>query len=150
MPKIFTSKTQQIGKLGEDLAVGFLMKQGFSVVERNYTKKWGEIDIIADSREVSHETGKKEVVRHFIEVKSVSCDLVATPEPWKTSKYYRPEENAHPKKLEKLKRTIQTYLMSFNGHESCPFERFVFDIYVVYIDKGHEISAIRRLENTIL
>ena len=46
--KKFTSKSQKIGELGEDLACKFLMKHEFIISERNYTRKWGEIDIIAE------------------------------------------------------------------------------------------------------
>src|SRR3989344_3890108 len=62
MPKVFTSKTQKIGEIGENLAIKFLMKHGFTILDRNYTKKWGEIDIVAE----------KESKIHFVEVKSVS------------------------------------------------------------------------------
>ena len=37
----------EIGKIGENLATTFLMKQGFAILERNYRVKVGEIDIIA-------------------------------------------------------------------------------------------------------
>jgi len=36
-----------IGKRGEDHAAAFLMKQGFQIIERNWRKKNGEIDLIA-------------------------------------------------------------------------------------------------------
>jgi putative endonuclease len=36
-----------LGKLGEDHAVSYLVKNGFTVVERNYRTKSGEIDIVA-------------------------------------------------------------------------------------------------------
>ena len=41
------SKTQKqkIGDIGEELASRFLVKQGFRVIERNYRKTFGEIDI---------------------------------------------------------------------------------------------------------
>ena len=48
MPKVFTSETQKTGEIGENIAVKFLVKHGFSILDRNYTKKWGEIDIIAE------------------------------------------------------------------------------------------------------
>ena len=48
MPKVFTSEKQKIGELGENIAVKFLVKQGFFILDRNYTKKWGEIDIVAE------------------------------------------------------------------------------------------------------
>jgi len=57
------SKSRKTGDLGESIACRFLINKGFSIVERNYLKKWGEIDIIA----------KKDGKAHFIEVKSVSC-----------------------------------------------------------------------------
>ena len=53
---------QILGKTGEDYACDYLRKSGYIVVERNYLKKWGELDIIA----------KKNKKLHFIEVKSVS------------------------------------------------------------------------------
>ena len=41
-----------IGNIGEELAVKFLIKKGFKIVQRNYHCRIGEIDIIAsrDSR----------------------------------------------------------------------------------------------------
>lgn len=45
--KQFTSKNQKIGEIGEEKACGFLVKQGFTLVERNISNKFGEIDIVA-------------------------------------------------------------------------------------------------------
>ena len=36
-----------IGKFGEDLAVSYLKKQGYKIIERNFRIRGGEIDIIA-------------------------------------------------------------------------------------------------------
>ncbi len=51
---------QKFGEQGESLAVWFLKKKGYKILEQNYRTKLGEIDIIA--RE------KKTIV--FVEVKS--------------------------------------------------------------------------------
>ena len=48
------------GNLAEDRACEFLESEGFSIVERNFYSRFGEIDIIA----------LKEEVLHFVEVKS--------------------------------------------------------------------------------
>jgi len=55
---------QIIGRLGEDIAVKHFVKHSFKVLDRNYRKKWGEIDIVAE----------KDNILHFIEVKAVSCE----------------------------------------------------------------------------
>ena len=40
-----------------------LVKHSFKILDRNYRKKWGEIDIVA----------KKDNILHFIEVKTIQC-----------------------------------------------------------------------------
>lgn len=37
----------QLGRAGEELAAEHLIKRGYSIVERNYRTRWGELDIIA-------------------------------------------------------------------------------------------------------
>lgn len=87
MPKKFTSETQKIGEIGENVATKFLVKRGFSVLERNYTKKWGELDIVVE----------KENKIYFVEVKSVNSGKNLS-----SALLYRPEENMHPRKLQRI------------------------------------------------
>lgn len=133
--KKFTSKSQKIGELGEEVACMFLMKHGFTIQERNYTKKWGEIDIIADKK------GKI----YFIEVKSVSC---ATLPDFKDDNPFikRPEENMHPWKLKRLSRTIQTYLI----HKRIGNTPWQFDLMLVYLDIDNRRARVRTMNNIIL
>ncbi len=141
MPKVFTSKTQQIGEVGENIACKFLMKQGFEIIERNYTKKWGEIDIIA----------KKEGKLYFIEVKSVSREVL----PIKDTKNslsdkngeYKAEDNMHPWKLKRLSRTIQTYLLSKNVSDETEWQ---VDLLVVYLDLNNKKARIKIISDIIL
>lgn len=131
--KNFTSNSQKIGKIGEDLACRFLMKHGFSVLERNYTKKWGEIDIIA----------QKDNMIYFVEVKSKQADLSNGGVMFETG---RPEENMHPWKLMRLRRVVETYLISKRVGNT-PWQ---FDLLVVYIDTNKRLGRVKILENIIL
>ena len=40
------------GNAGEELVTQYLQKDGFRIMARNYTKRFGEIDIIAQKGEV--------------------------------------------------------------------------------------------------
>jgi putative endonuclease len=135
MPKIFTSKTQKIGEIGENIATKFLVKRNFLILERNYTKKWGEIDIIALKK------GKL----YFIEVKSVSKDSFLVSQ--ETSNEHRPEDNMHPWKLRRISRTIQTYLVS----KKIPDETlWQVDLLVVYLDFKNKKAKVKVVEDIIL
>ena len=133
--KKFTSKSQKIGELGEEVACKFLMKHGFTIQERNYTKKWGEIDIISS----------KEGKLYFIEVKSVSCGTL--PDLKDENPFIkRPEENMHPWKLKRLGRTIQTYLI----HKRIGNTPWQFDLLLVYLDIDNRKARVRTMENIVL
>jgi putative endonuclease len=128
------TENRKTGNLGEDIACRYLVKKGFTIMERNYLRKWGEIDIVA----------KKNELIHFIEVKSVSCEISVSLSP--ETDTYRPEENVHPEKLKRLSRVIQTYLLEKNiSHET-----WQFDVITVYIDRKSLISRVILLENIIL
>ena len=136
MPKVFTSETQKIGEIGENIAVKFLVKHGFSVLDRNYTKKWGEIDIVA-------EKGNK---LYFIEVKSVSRpDLGNVSQ--ETLDQYNPEDNMHPWKLKRMSRTIQTYLLNKKITDE---KEWQVDLLVVFLDIKNKKARIKVVEDIIL
>ena len=138
--KLFTSKTQQLGELGEDITCKFLKKQGYIIIERNYTKKWGEIDIVV----------KREGKLHFIEVKSVSCEkgwvsvIHETSGAWDG---YRPEDNMHGLKAKRLSRTIESYLLEKNLSEDLVWQ---FDLATVYIEEKTQKGTVGILEDVIL
>jgi putative endonuclease len=120
--------TKDIGNKGESIACEYLVKQGFLIIERNYNRKWGEIDIIA----------AKDKIIHFIEVKSIIL---------KGLKSYRPEENVHLLKQRRLKRTIQTYMSENKYHYDAEFK---FHVVIVYMNTVNRRAKIDFMENIIL
>ena len=46
-----TKNKQLLGSFGEDAAAAFLSKKGFTVIQRNFSCRLGEIDIIAEEGE---------------------------------------------------------------------------------------------------
>lgn len=135
MPKVFTSEKQKIGEIGENIATRFFEKQGFLILDRNYTKKWGELDIVAEKK------GKI----YFVEVKSVSRETLHNLS--KETNAYRPEENMHPWKIKRMSRTIQTYLLS----KKIPEEKeWQVDLLVVYLDLKNKKAKINRIADLIL
>jgi len=80
--------TRARGNLAEERGCEYLRGKGFRIIDRNVYNRFGEIDIIALSADN---------VLHFIEVKSGSS-------------YEQAVNNITSAKLQKLNRTIQTYL----------------------------------------
>lgn len=124
----------EVGKIGEETACMFLMKRGFKIIGQNYWKKWGEIDIIA----------KNKGILHFVEVKTVSRENIRGVSR-ETLDEYRPEENVHPKKLERLSRVIQTYLL-----EKDYKNEWQFDVIAVFLDIKNREAKCRYIKDIII
>jgi putative endonuclease len=128
------SAKRRLGNIGENVAAEFLTKHGFTVLDRNYLKKWGELDMVA----------KKDNVIHFIEVKSVSRKT----SDWVTHETsgYKPEENVHPQKLKRLARTMQTYLLE----KRLDNVDWQLDIITTLIDEDERKARVEIIENIII
>ena len=124
------SHTQKIGQIGEDLGCMFLKKRGFEIVDRNYWKPWGEIDIVA----------QKGNDLRFVEVKTVVRDFI-TPDD------YEPEDNLHPWKRKRLRRIIETYLLDKDLDDEIDWQ---VDALFVYVNKEGNLLKIESLEDLIL
>ncbi len=119
------------GNKGEDVACKFVVSKGFEIVERNYRRAWGEIDIIA----------KKDNVVHFFEVKSVTSDYN------ETLGGHKPEENVHNFKIRHIRRMIETYL-----EEKCDgFETdFSFHVLCVFLNMRTRRAKVEWINDLIL
>ncbi len=124
----------KIGALGEEVTVAHLRQYGYEIIEQNYLKPWGEIDIVARENDGVA----------FVEVKTVSyetCDelnMAVTRETW------RPEDNVHYQKRQRLGRTIQTWIVE-HGYTG----NWRFLIAVVRLVPRERFSVISLLEEVI-
>jgi len=124
------SHTQKVGKIGEDVACIYLKKNGHRIICRNYWRKWGEIDVVA-------EKGSK---LHFIEVKAISRKY----QEHSIKEEYRPEENVHPQKLKRLYRVIETYLL-----DAKEIREWQLDVISVYLDLQSRRARCLMIENIV-
>jgi putative endonuclease len=130
------AKHNEVGRLGEDLAAGWMESRGFMIVERNHRQKWGEIDIVA------RETDGK---YHFVEVKTVSYETKSLLEWAVTHETWRPEDNLHTQKQKRLRRVIETWL------QHVPRETdWQFDLLALRIVPNEQHCRIEYLPNIIL
>ena len=129
------SEKRKIGDIGEGVACKYLENKGFTVIERNYLKPWGEIDIVA----------RKAKKLYFVEVKSKSCDLEL--DFALSRETYRPEENMHPQKIQRLRRAIQTYLLD---RKIAQTQTWQVDLACVYLDFDIKRARVELMEDIIL
>lgn len=106
-----TQKTE-LGKFGEEKACRYLVDKGYKILERNFWKPWGELDIIAKSPD-------KTLV--FIEVKTIRSPYRRSPKGRQSgntelldtklpdSEWIEPEMQMTSAKIKKLQRTASLY-----------------------------------------
>lgn len=135
-PQKQVAKHNEIGKKGEDIASNFLIKKGFNIICRNYRKKWGELDIVA----------LKDKKVHFIEVKTVSRTSFGGHFEQEIN-HYKPEDNMHPWKIQRLGRAIQTFLLEKYKEKEPEWQ---LDLYCVFLDMERRVAKIRVIQNIIL
>lgn len=113
------TQDQQFGADSESMAVTFLKKNGYKIIERNYRTKIGEIDIIAKDGDT--------IV--FIEVKA------------RKSRAYNPKEAVTSSKKRKISMVALYYLKSTRQINT----RARFD--VVAIDSAKKSGAVEIIKN---
>lgn len=119
---------KETGDLGESVACRFLEQKGYRIIERNYRKPWGEIDIVA----------LKNRVLRFVEVKSVSVN------DFSRERDYEPEDLVDHRKLKKVARTASLYME--NKKDSREFQ---IDVVGVFLNSEKRIARCRLIEQAL-
>lgn len=112
-------KHNELGKKGEQLAVDFLLKNGYDIAERNYRFDKAEVDIIAN----------KDDVLTIVEVKTRS-----------TTNFGNPQDFVKPKQIKSLVKAVDEYVTVNNLNVEVRFDI----IAIVKVGKQYEIE---HLEN---
>ena len=104
--RLIMKLSNPIAILGEDYACEYLRKNGYKIIERNFRKGYGEIDIIA----IDKPSGSGEKILVFVEVKTRTSGSFGSPLEaityWKlkslikTAQYYK---MIHPKLPDSLR-----------------------------------------------
>lgn len=108
-----------IGQMYEETAAVWLRRKGYEIIQRNYSTRWGEIDIIAE---------RKGVV-HFIEVKGR-----------KQGAWFHPEETVNKSKIRRIYQTALMYTSTDKKNRD-------FSIDVIAITQGALEPTIEFFEN---
>ena len=115
-----------VGRMGEDAACAYLVENAYKVLERNYRKTYGEIDIVAQNKD-------KTLV--FVEVKTLSGNPDGL----------APEDNLTGSKLIKLKKICENFA---NKNPELVNERkgWQIDLVAITLEGGNK-PEIRHYEN---
>lgn len=114
---------KKLGQWGEELAVKYLLRRGYKVIERHWQKREGEIDIIAFDLQVN--------CLVFIEVKTRTSDSFGIP-----------EESIDQRKKIKLDNITSLYIAE-TGYRG----EYRFDVILI---KKSLKTTINHLKNVVL
>ena len=117
------------GNVGEGIAAEFLKSKGYEIVDRNFSIRYGELDIVA----------RKDGELCFVEVKTFSDFGIGS------ELFHRPEENVNPKKLQSLARTIKFYLAK--KYKEAPKWKFL--VAAINLDEEKKSAKIRFIEDVL-
>lgn len=114
---------KRLGNLGEEIAIKFLIRRGWQILQRNYRSRWGEIDIVAKDKDF--------IV--FVEVKTTRVEHSLFP-----------QESITQRKQMQISKMALSFLKRFSLLDS----KARFDIVAVWIrEKGFLGPKIELIEN---
>lgn len=111
-----------LGRLGEEMAVAYLQNKGYSILETNWVFQKAEIDIIAQKGEVLA----------VVEVKTRS-----------TAAFGLPQEFVKPKKIQLLVKAVNEYIIANDLDVEARFD-------IIAICKNKNAFEIEHIESAFL
>ena len=118
-----SNQKKNLGRWGEDCAVQYLERKGFTILTRNFFTRYGELDIVASM----------EGSLIFVEVRTRS-----------SNKFAYPEESVTPRKQRRMSQAAEQY---FAQHPDSP-DSWQFDIIAITRRPGTP-PEIEHFENVI-
>lgn len=122
MPKL---KPKELARYGEDLARKYLEKKGYKLLDRNWKKGYGELDLVMLAPE-------REILT-VVEVKTRYID----------SKVH-PKEAVTSHKISQLKTTAKYYKKIMG--EAVP-DSLQIDVIAIELDSNHKITFFEHIKN---
>lgn len=120
----FMTQKFQFGAFAENLAADFLTQRGYLILDKNFRRKWGEIDLVASKNDILV----------FVEVKASIGNLVG----------FEPENRAGRAKMQKVLRTAKTYL----SYKKLGTDReWQLDVVAVALDKITRSAHVKHFKN---
>lgn len=121
------SPKRRFGDAGEKIAEKYLLEKGYEIIDRNYRKPYGEIDLIA----------KKDKMLVFIEVKTRDRKHLYN---------FLPEQSVNRSKTRKIKKVCRVYLLEKHYR---PDQEWQIDILAISIDMESKKARVRHMENAV-
>jgi len=118
------NKTSELGFVAEGYVAQYLKARGYEILNHNYRKPWGEIDIVAE----------KDGILIFVEVKASSVKVAG----------FEAELRADKEKMKKVIRTARTYLLD---KKYAPAQEWQLDIISITFDKDRGVAKIKHFKN---
>ena len=121
--------SRQLGAFGEKIAINFLKRKGYQILDKNFSfasgLQKGEIDIVA----------KKGETISFVEVKTLI-----------DASNFLPEEKVNFQKQEKIKKIAQIWL---DKNKRALDSKWQIDVLSIKIDPSFKKAKVKHLENIV-
>lgn len=128
LSKIMIKNKDKIGKLGEIIASQYLIKKGYKILDRNFRKKFGEIDIIARAHDKI----------------LVLCEVKTIVENLSFPSQLTPEDNLTFHKAQKMRRVAQFYAAK-NPDLITEDKGWRIDLIAIVLDKDR--ATVKRIQH---